>query len=76
MAHVHSMPRCHWLEVVVLASLGGCATALDNGVRLPPMGWSSWYGFTQNIDETMLRGMASQTQQTQIDQKGNMNIWI
>ena len=33
-------------------------TALDNGFRTPPLGWSSWYGFTKNIDETMLRGMA------------------
>jgi len=32
---------------------------LDNGFRTPPMGWSSWYGFTQNIDEGMLREMVS-----------------
>ena len=31
------------LLVGVLARLPGAA-ALDNGLRLPPMGWSSWYG--------------------------------
>ena len=44
--------------LVALASLASSATALDNGYRVPPMGWSSWYGFTNNINETMLRGMA------------------
>ena len=26
------------------------AAALDNGFRVPAMGWSSWYGFTNNIN--------------------------
>ena len=33
--------------------------ALTNGVALtPPMGWNSWYTFTDNINETLIRQMA------------------
>jgi len=33
--------------------------ALDNGLaRTPPMGWSSWNTFYENIDETKLKGIA------------------
>jgi alpha-galactosidase len=34
------------------------AGALDNGFRTPAMGWSSWYGFTNNINEALLRDIA------------------
>ena len=35
------------------------AQALLTGVgRVPTMGWSSWYGFTSNISEDLIRGMA------------------
>ena len=34
------------------------AHALNNGVgRVPIMGWSSWYGFTSNINETLVKGV-------------------
>ena len=37
-------PRRRLLGAAALAyNLGGGAT-LDNGLRVPPMGWSSWYG--------------------------------
>ena len=34
------------------------ARALDNGFRAPALGWSSWYGFTSNINEVLLRDIA------------------
>ncbi len=33
--------------------------ALDNGIRLPPLGWSSWYGYTSNIDEALIKGIGN-----------------
>ena len=45
------------LAFVTITGLPGLALGLDNGLTVPPMGWSSWYGFTQNIDEGMLREM-------------------
>ena len=33
--------------------------ALDNGFRTPPMGWSSWYGYTSNIDEALIKGIGN-----------------
>ena len=49
---------------------------LDNGLRVPPMGWSSWYGFTQNIDEVMLRGMADGMVSSGLHTVGYSHIWI
>lgn len=31
------------LKLFHLTFLAGAAAALDNGLRVPPMGWSSWY---------------------------------
>lgn len=42
------------VAAVVAALLVESTHALDNGLIVPPMGWSSWYGFTQNINETMV----------------------
>jgi alpha-galactosidase len=39
-------------------SLAGKAVALNNGLLVPPMGWSSWYGFQANINEGMIQEMA------------------
>ena len=52
------------------------AAALDNGLRVPPMGWSSWYGFTQNINETMLREMADGMVSSGLRAAGYEHIWI
>lgn len=38
--------------VATAALLANPSHALDNGLIVPPMGWSSWYGFTSNINET------------------------
>ena len=44
--------------ILLLSLLVPCTTALDNGLIAPPLGWSSWYGFTSHIDEAMLKEMA------------------
>jgi len=47
------------LILLVGLTLMHSVVALDNGAaRVPPMGWSSWYGFTSNINEKMVRDMA------------------
>eukprot|EP00041_Stephanoeca_diplocostata_P017026 m.338804 g.338804 ORF g.338804 m.338804 type:complete len:572 (-) comp20567_c0_seq8:94-1809(-) len=51
-------------------------SALDNGLRVPPMGWSSWYGFTQNIDEGMIRDMADGMVSSGLHAVGYDAIWI
>ena len=43
---------------LLLLAAAARASALDNGWRLPPLGWSSWYGFTQNINEALILGIA------------------
>ena len=69
-------PRRRLLGAAALAyNLGGGA-ALDNGLRVPPMGWSSWYGFTSNIDEVMLRGMADGMVDSGLHKAGYQHIWI
>eukprot|EP00040_Diaphanoeca_grandis_P003123 m.23863 g.23863 ORF g.23863 m.23863 type:complete len:539 (+) comp14384_c0_seq1:136-1752(+) len=52
------------------------ALSLDNGLRVPPMGWSSWYGFTQNVNETMLRDMADGMVSSGLHAVGFSNIWL
>ena len=46
------------VAALVAALLVESSHALDNGLIVPPMGWSSWYGFTQNINESMVYEMA------------------
>lgn len=64
------------LSFALAVALLHAASALDNGVRLPPMGWSSWYGFTRNINETMLRGMADGMVNSGLHAAGYEHIWI
>ncbi len=47
-----------FFRATLLLLLAARAAALDNGWRLPPMGWSSWYGFTQNINEALILDIA------------------
>lgn len=42
----------------VVLGISDKAAALNNGLLVPPMGWSSWYGFQANINEEMIKGMA------------------
>ena len=52
------------------------ALGLDNGLRLPPMGWSSWYGFTSHIDEALIRQQAEAMVQSGLHAAGYEHIWI
>lgn len=62
---------------LALAVLGApLVAALDNGFRTPAMGWSSWYGFTQNIEEVMLRGQADGLVSSGLFEAGYNQIWI
>ena len=40
------------------------------------MGWSSWYGFTQNINETMLREMGEGMISSGLHAAGYEHIWL
>lgn len=51
-------------------------SALDNGLRVPPLGWSSWYGFTSKVNETMLRDMASGMVKNGLNEVGFKMIWL
>ena len=52
------------------------ARALNNGLRLPPLSWSSWYGFTQNINETLIRGIADGLVSSGLAAAGFTGVWI
>lgn len=54
----------------------GCAAGLDNGLIVPPMGWSSWYGFTSNINETLFRETADGLVSTGLAAAGFSTVWI
>jgi len=58
------------------ALLVAAAAALDNGFRVPAMGFSTWYGFTSNIDEVMLRGIADGLVSSGLRDVGFDNLWI
>ena len=40
------------------------------------MGWSSWYGFTQNINETMLREMGEGMISSGLHSVGYEHVWL
>ena len=46
------------MQLVVLLAGLSCALALDNGVALPPLGWSTWNTLRANFNETILRDIA------------------
>jgi len=50
--------------------------ALNNGIRLPPLGWSSWYGFTQYINETLIREIGDGLVHFGLADVGYTNVWI
>ena len=63
-------------HLVACLAGAGVAAALDNGLRLPVQGWSSWYGFTSEIDEVMLRAMADGLVSSGLAAAGYRSIWI
>ena len=52
------------------------ANGLDNGIRTPPMGWSSWYGFTTHISEDLIVDQARGMVQSGLAEAGYEYIWI
>ena len=63
--------------VFISASLLISASALDNGAgRLPPMAWSSWYGFTQYINETLFRDIGDGLVSSGLAAAGFKGVWI
>ncbi len=65
--------RRHAVELLLCV---GAARGLDNGYRLPALGWSSWYGFTSNIDETMIQDMADGLVSSGLLAAGYRHVWI
>jgi alpha-galactosidase len=64
------------LALTTAAAILACASALDNGFRKPALGWSSWYGFTSNIDEVLLRETADGLVSSGLFEAGFNNVWI
>ena len=62
-----------WCLVIIFIP---ASLSLDNGLQTPPIGWSSWYGFTQNINDTMLREMADGMVASGLHAAGYSHIWI
>lgn len=62
--------------VLLMIVINSGVHGLNNGLRVPPMGWSSWYGFTQNIDEGMLREMADGMISSGLHAAGYDAIWV
>ena len=63
--------------LAAVAALPAPASALDNGVRVPPLGWSSWYGFTQSgANETLLKEMADGMVSSGLHAAGYNMIWL
>jgi alpha-galactosidase len=52
------------------------APGLDNGLRLPPMSWSSWYGFTSNIDEALFHDVADGLVSSGLAAAGFTGVWM
>ena len=63
-------------RAALLAVLLRVSTALDNGLRLPPMAWSSWYGFTSNIDEALFHGIADGLVSSGLAAAGYTGVWM
>jgi hypothetical protein len=70
---LHKTPMPPFSLVVSLLIVA--ASALDNGFRLPPLGWSTWYGYTSNIDESLITGMAD-AMADKLLFAGYKHIWI
>jgi alpha-galactosidase len=66
----------HRQHLCCLLFLVGGAAALDNGLRVPPMGWSSWYGFTSNINETLFRETGDGLISSGLAAAGWTKVWI
>ena len=71
--------KMHQISIRIFAfalTVLSAADALNNGIRLPPMGWSSWYGFTQYINETLFRDIGDGLVHFGLRDVGFTNVWI
>ena len=64
------------LPLLIIAAAAKVADGLDNGIITPPLGWSSWYGFTSRIDEDLIIGQARGMVQSGLASAGYNYIWI
>ena len=64
------------MRAVLLWHCLDSALALDNGFRVPPMGWSSWYGFTQYISEALIVNISQGLVSSGLAAAGYNNVWI
>lgn len=62
--------------LILTISAAANVAALDNGICTPPMGWSSWYGFTSQITEDLIIGQARGMVQSGLASAGYDYIWI
>ena len=51
--------RLALLLLALGALAAGPAQALDNGVRTPALGWSTWNAFNKNVSDAKVRESAS-----------------
>ena len=49
---------------------------LDNGLTVPPMGWSTWYGFTSHINESLLLDTAAGMIAHGLRDVGFEHVWL
>ena len=57
--HSRRLSSIPFLSLVLLVTLGGTASALDDGLaRTPPMGWNSWNALRLDINEELVQQMA------------------
>lgn len=75
-AMMNLRPQSLVVAASLLVIISRPALGLDNGFRVPPMGWSSWYGFTSNIDEAMIKGIADGMVSSGLAAVGFRQIWI
>jgi alpha-galactosidase len=62
--------------MLAVVSFLPCVVGLDNGIRVPPMGWSSWYGFTNHINESLFRETGNGMISSGLFDAGYSHIWI
>jgi len=57
--HSRRLSSIPFLSLVLLVTLGGTASALDDGLaRTPPMGWNSWNALRLDINEELVQQVA------------------
>ena len=77
MAALRPLPLLLLLLLLLLApSRYRYCRALDNGLRVPPMGWSSWYGFKTSISETLVKDIGDGMKASGLSAVGYDQVWL